>query len=329
MTPEKLRKKRILREKRRKNRLNKNKIRDEFLNKEALRKEKIRLEEKAKYDSISLEDFEKSIFDFFKENFKGNPDLVDSPDKTSKKMEKFYDEFSKRGNFKKHTSKGYFHSYIHENGYVLLSNKPTVEEINSKLLERYEGNKNLTETEEFQLIKHFQLGIDGSYFNIDNRIKLELIVSDVDNRGKGWGTKMMNVLIELTKKYDYSISLISAGNDMNFTFYITDKLGAFKKFLKNSPLTTYKLISWYKSFGFDIDPRQAGVYRFHSRSKIEAGKKLTRTMKNTIVEEVEPNLLHPSSSVEENLKFPSLKGYDGWGFDYSSTSKCFNNWILK
>ena len=317
---------RALREKRRRNRLNKNKVRDEFLKKEALKKEIERLELKAQYDKISIEDFEKSNFEFFQRN---KPEWVtDSPDKTTKKMEKFFDEFSKRGNFMRNTNKGYYHSFVHENGYVLLSNRPTTEETRQELCERGIRGENLTDTEKSEVFKYVQLMIDERHFNKHNRIRLEWIVSNVDNRGKGWGTKTMNVLIELAKEFDYSISLKSAGNDKDFVMFERDTYGAFTKFLKNSPLSTTKLINWYKSFGFDLDPRQAGVYRFASTSSPE-NKPLSRTLKNEVVGKIEPNLLYPSGSVEENIKFPSLKGYDGRGFDYSSTSKCFNNWILK
>jgi hypothetical protein len=317
---------RALREKRRRNRLNKNKVRDEFLKKEALKKEKERLELKAQYDKISIEDFEKTNYEFFEKN---KPEwMTDTPDKTTKKMEKFFDEFSKRGNFMKNRNKGYFHSFIHENGYVLLTNRPTKEEKRNEITDRAIGGENLTEEETKEMFKHSMLAIDDRHFNKHNRIRLEWIVSNVDNRGKGWGTKTMNVLIELAKEFDYSISLKSAGNDKDFVLYNRDYYGAFNKFLKNSPLSTTKLINWYRSLGFDLDPRQAGVYRFASIGSVD-DKPLSKTLKNEVVERVEPNLLYPSGSVEENIKFPSLKGYDGRGFDYSSTSKCFNNWILK
>jgi len=202
-------------------------------------------------------------------------------------MKMFFDEFSTRTNMKEYTRIGRLNSFIHENGIVLLSNQKTKEEI----------TKN---------------GSEG-FFNSDNMIYLSWICVDVDNKRKGWGTEMMNHLIELSKKYDYTLKLIAGGKDEKWN---DRKDIRFSKYVVDGKYTTKELVSWYNSFGFDTDITFAG----NLVRDIGLGKKQDNHLKNV--------LLYPSGSVEKYVKFPSLKGYEYiQGFSYSSTTDCMNKMI--
>ena len=233
------------------------------------------------YSKITLKDFEDWNFWWIENQ---SPHLLDNTYKPSNKMKMFFDEFNTRTNMKSYTHKGMIHSFIHENGYVLLSNK----------------------TKEENPI--YNKGINMTWFNSENTIVLEWIITDVDKRKKGWGTEMMNVLVELSKKYDYTLRLVAtSGKDRHFDAFVDNR---FSKYVKSSPLNTDELVRWYKSFGFDIDPTDGYVVSYELEEEYDT---------------IKTHLTIPSGSVEETIKFPSIKGYETTkGFSYSSTTNCMN-----
>lgn len=271
-----------LREKRRKNRENK---RQKVLLIRENKERKALLLKKELYDNTTTKDFENWLVECMRREGEGSQ-LNKSYEPTDK-MKMFFDEFSTRTNMKEYTRIGRLNSFIHENGIVLLSNQKTKEEI----------TKN---------------GSEG-FFNSDNMIYLSWICVDVDNKRKGWGTEMMNHLIELSKKYDYTLKLIAGGKDVKWN---DRKDIRFSKYVVDGKYTTKELVSWYNSFGFDTDITLAG----NLVRDIGLGKKPDNQLKN--------NMLYPSGSVEEYVKFPSLKGYEySQGFSYSSTTDCMNKMI--
>ena len=271
-----------LRRKRRKNRENK---RQKALLIRENKERKALLLKKELYDNTTTKDFENWLVECMRREGEGSQ-LNKSYEPTDK-MKMFFDEFSTRTNMKEYTRIGRLNSFIHENGIVLLSNQKTKEEI----------TKN---------------GSEG-FFNSDNMIYLSWICVDVDNKRKGWGTEMMNHLIELSKKYDYTLKLIAGGKDEKWN---DRKDIRFSKYVVDGKYTTKELVSWYNSFGFDTDITFAG----NLVRDIGLGKKPDNQLKN--------NMLYPSGSVEEYVKFPSLKGYEYiQGFSYSSTTDCMNKMI--
>ena len=271
-----------LRRKRRKNRENK---RQKALLIRENKERKALLLKKELYDNTTTKDFENWLVECMRREGEGSQ-LNKSYEPTDK-MKMFFDEFSTRTNMKEYTRIGRLNSFIHENGIVLLSNQKTKEEI----------TKN---------------GSEG-FFNSDNMIYLSWICVDVDNKRKGWGTEMMNHLIELSKKYDYTLKLIAGGKDEKWN---DRKDIRFSKYVVDGKYTTKELVSWYNSFGFDTDITFAG----NLVRDIGLGKKQDNHLKNV--------LLYPSGSVEEYVKFPSLKGYEySQGFSYSSTTDCMNKMI--
>jgi|TARA_B100001971_G_scaffold147654_1_gene136683 hypothetical protein len=203
------------------------------------------------------------------------------------KMKMFFDELYSKDNMKEYTRIGRLNSFIHENGIVLLVNKKTKEEITKNGYE--------------------------DFFNSDNMIYVSWIVADVDNKRKGWGTEMMNHLTELSRKYDYTLKLIAGGKDMKIPKIHKNDIRFSKYFV--GEYTTEELVSLWKYIGFNTDITFGGVLV----RDIGLGKKPNNLLKNI--------MLYPSGSVEENVKFPSLKGYSGNGFSYSSTTDCYNKML--
>ena len=147
------------------------------------------------------------------------------------------------------------------------------------------------------------------FFNSDNMIYVSWIVADVDNKRKGWGTEMMNHITELSRDYDYSLNLIAGGKDVKWNSKNDIR---FSKYVLDGKYTTEELVSLWKTTGFDTNITDVGELI----RDLGLGKKPGNHLKN--------DMLYPSGSVEENLKFPSLKGYSGNGFSYSSTTDCYN-----
>ena len=271
-----------LREKRRRNRENK---RQKALLIRENKERKALLLKKELYDNTTTKDFENWLVETMIREGEGSQ--LNKSYKPTDKMKMFFDEFSTRTNMKEYTRIGRLNSFIHENGIVLLSNQKTKEEITKN------GNQ--------------------GFFNSDNMIYLSWICVDVDNKRKGWGTEMMNHLIELSKKYDYTLKLVAGGKDEKWN---DRKDIRFSKYVVDGKYTTKELVSWYNSFGFDTDIRLAG----NLVRDIGLGKKQDNHLKNV--------LLYPSGSVEKYVKFPSLKGYTTTnGFSYSSTTDCMNKMI--
>ena len=147
------------------------------------------------------------------------------------------------------------------------------------------------------------------FFNSDNMIYLSWICVDVDNKRKGWGTEMMNHITELSRDYDYSLNLIAGGKDVKWNSKNDIR---FSKYVLDGKYTTEELVSLWKTTGFDTNITDVGELI----RDLGLGKKPGNHLKN--------DMLYPSGSVEENVKFPSLKGYSGNGFSYSSTTDCYN-----
>jgi hypothetical protein len=272
-----------LREKRRKNRENK---RQKALLIRENKEKKALLLKKELYENTTTKDFENWLVECMKRE--GEASQLDKSYEPTDKMKTFFDEFYSNANMKEYTRLGRLNSFIHENGIVLLSNQKTKEE-------------------------KAKIG-DEDFFNSDNVIYLSWICADVDNKRKGWGTEMMNHLIELSKKYDYTLKLIAGGKDTN---WINKNDIRFSKYVVDGKYTTDELVSWYNSFGFDTDITLAG----NLVRDIRLGKKPNNHLKHT--------MLYPSSSVEEYVRFPSLKGYDykteGWS--YTDTTDCYNKML--
>ena len=150
------------------------------------------------------------------------------------------------------------------------------------------------------------------FFNSDNMIYVSWIVADVDNKRKGWGTEMVNHLTELSRKYDYTLKLIAGGKDEKWN---SKNDVRFSKYVVDGKYTTEELVSLWKSTGFNTDITFGGELV----RDIGLGKNPNNHLKNI--------MLYPSGSVEENVKFPSLKGYSGNGFSYSSTTDCYNKML--
>jgi hypothetical protein len=147
------------------------------------------------------------------------------------------------------------------------------------------------------------------FLNSDNTIYVSWICVDVDNKIKGWGTEMMNHITELSRDYDYSLNLIAGGKDVKWNSKNDIR---FSKYVLDGKYTTEELVSLWKTTGFDTNITDVGELI----RDLGLGKKPGNHLKN--------DMLYPSGSVEENLKFPSLKGYSGNGFSYSSTTDCYN-----
>ena len=150
------------------------------------------------------------------------------------------------------------------------------------------------------------------FFNSDNMIYLSWICVDVDNKIKGWGTEMMNHITELSRDYDYSLNLIAGGKDVKWNSKNDIR---FSKYVLDGKYTTEELVSLWKTTGFDTNITDVGELI----RDLGLGKKPGNHLKN--------DMLYPSGSVEENVKFPSLKGYSGNGFSYSSTTDCYNKML--
>ena len=150
------------------------------------------------------------------------------------------------------------------------------------------------------------------FLNSDNTIYVSWICVDVDNKIKGWGTEMMNHITELSRDYDYSLNLIAGGKDVKWK---SKNDVRFSKYVLDGKYTTEELVSLWRSFGFDTDITFGGELV----RDIGLGKNPNNHLKNI--------MLYPSGSVEENVKFPSLKGYSGNGFSYSSTTDCYNKML--
>mgnify|MGYP001217775971 CR=1 FL=1 len=255
-------------------------IKDEIINQ---KKVQLKKDQNKSYSKITLKDFEDWNFWWIENQ---SPHLLDNTYKPSNKMKMFFDEFNKRADMKSYTHKGMIHSFFHENGIVLLSNKSQPEEENPI----------------------YNKGINRTWFNSENTIVLDWIIADVDKRNKGWGTETMKVLVELTKKYDYTLRLtVMSGKDSHFDAFEDNR---FSKYVKSSPLNTDELVRWYKSFGLDTDPTNGYVVAFGLEKRYDTIKTL---------------LTIPSGSVEESMKFPSIKGYETTkGFSYSSTTNYMN-----
>ena len=275
MSPEKLRRKRKLREKRRRNKENK--------------KQKALLVMKEIYDNTTTKDFENWFVELYGSSWEEDEREVIDPSYTpSPTMSLFFDEFKSMANMKEHTRVGRVNSYIHENGVVILTNKIT---------------------------QHEKRDMNGQhFFNSENHIYLDWIVADVDNRKKGWGTEMMEIITFLASKYNFTIKLIAGGsnqdwkqNDIRFTKYVS-----------GGKYTTRELASWYETFGFGPDLRL-----FPNIMKdMKENKKPSKGLYS--------NMMYPSGSVEKYLKFPSLKGYDYKnGFSYSSTNDCMKRMLYE
>jgi hypothetical protein len=147
------------------------------------------------------------------------------------------------------------------------------------------------------------------FLNSDNTIYVSWICVDVDNKIKGWGTEMMNHITELSRDYDYSLNLIAGGKDVKWNSKNDIR---FSKYVLDGKYTTEELVSLWKTTGFDTNITDVGELI----RDLGLGKKPGNHLKN--------DMLYPSGSVEENVKFPSLKGYSGNGFSYSSTTDCYN-----
>ena len=150
------------------------------------------------------------------------------------------------------------------------------------------------------------------FLNSDNTIYVSWICVDVDNKIKGWGTEMMNHITELSRDYDYSLNLIAGGKDVKWNSKNDIR---FSKYVLDGKYTTEELVSLWKTTGFDTNITDVGELI----RDLGLGKKPGNHLKN--------DMLYPSGSVEENLKFPSLKGYSGNGFSYSSTTDCYNKML--
>ena len=258
-------------------------IKDEIINQ---KKVQLKKDQNKSYSKITLKDFEDWQYWWIENQ---SPHLLDNTYKPSNKMKMFFDEFNRRTDMKSYTHKGMIHSFIHENGSVILSNKTQAEEENPI----------------------YNKGINRTWFNSENTIVLDWIITDVDKRKKGWGTETMKVLVELTKKYDYNLRLIAtSGKTHQFDAFEDNR---FRKYVKSSPLDTDELVRWYKSFGFDTDPTDGYVVAYELEEDYDT---------------IKTHLTIPSGSVEETIKFPSLKGYETTkGFSYSSTTNCMNKMI--
>ena len=252
-------------------------IKDEIINQ---KKVQLKKDQNKSYSKITLKDFEDWQYWWIENQ---SPHLLDNTYKPSNKMKMFFDEFNTRTDMKSYTHKGMIHSFFHENGIVLLSNKTK------------DGNT-------------IQEKVNSEWFNSENTIVLDWIITDVDKRKKGWGTETMKVLVELSKKYNYTIRLLArSGNDTHFDAFVDNR---FSKYVKSSPLNTEGLVRWYKSFGFDIDATYGHIVKMGMRKRYD---------------ELKTILSIPSGSVEETIKFPSLKGYETTkGFSYSSTTNYMN-----
>ena len=258
-----------------------------------LRKEERRLEllkiEEDKLSKITTKDFENWHFDWFNQN--GALEIDYTP---SDKIKMFFDEFSLRTDME-YKMKGIVHSFTNEYGIVMFSN---------------EGDKN-------RYNRNFGW-VDNSYFTCDDTLHLDWIVSDPSNRKKGWGTEIMETMVELSKKYDISISLFAYNTELDKSNKKDQRNNiSFSKFVNGKGPSRYELIDWYKSLGAGIDPR------LHTRVGVSYfSKKPLKVYDDSY-------LMFPSGSVEETIKFPSIKGYSGNGFSYSSTIDCMDKIVYE
>ena len=123
----------------------------------------------------------------------------------------------------------------------------------------------------------------------------------------------METMVELSKKYDISISLFACDTDLEDIDKKDPRHNiSFSKFVNGKGPSRYGLIDWYKSLGAGIDPR------LHTRVGV------SYFFKKPLIENDDSYLMFPSGSVEETIKFPSIKGYSGNGFSYSSTIDCMD-----
>jgi len=255
-------------------------------NMESARKDRIERikKEKERYSKTSTKDFEKWHFDFWNQNGALEIDFT-----SNKKIKMFFDEFSLRTDME-YKTKGIVHSFTNEYGIVMFSNEGDLGQYNRIWDWRGED-----------------------YFTCDDTLHLEWIVSDPSNRKKGWGTEIMETMVELSKKYDISISLFASNTDLEKSNKQDPRYNiSFRKFVNGKGPSRYELIDWYKSFGFGIDPRL--------HKKVEISYSYKRPLK----EYDDSYLLFPSGSIKETIKFPSIKGYSGEGFNYSSTIDCMD-----
>ncbi len=245
-------------------------------------------EEKERYSKTSTKDFEKWNFDFWNQNGALEIDFT-----SNKKIKMFFDEFSLRTDME-YKTKGKVHSFTNEYGIVMFSNEGDLGQYNRGWDWRRED-----------------------YFTCDDTLLLEWIVSDPSNRKKGWGTEIMETMVELSKKYDISISLFACDTDLeSIDRKDTRHSLSISKFLNGNGLSRYELINWYKSFGFEIDPR------LHKKVKMSYSYKRPFNEYNDGTND--SYMMFPSGSVKETIKFPSIKGYSGEGFNYSSTIDCMD-----
>lgn len=63
----------------------------------------------------------------------------------------------------------------------------------------------------------------------------EILMIASENKGKGYGTKVMNIITELADKNDINLNLVAM------------------PLFEQSPENTKRLIKWYASFGFDFE----------------------------------------------------------------------------
>jgi|TARA_B100001971_G_C18115028_1_gene496332 hypothetical protein len=232
---------------------------------------KTKLREKERYDNITLEDLENHLMGCVESE---HPIESQGIFPLSDCVGGFLKKFEEKSQMKLTNTYGGYSCFRNDNGLILLSDKRNKRNLDSD--------------------KHPLCG---------STVILEWIVSNVDNRQEGWGKRMMNLITELSSKYDISIQLHCCDcSDWK-------KNEVMMKYIGNG-MSTNQLRNWYKSFGFELDPFNTVEYVYS---------------KNNIVKDC---LIHVSNSIKNSVKFPSILGYNG-RFNWDSTINCFEKVLLQ